>query len=127
LKNSLIASSSGKSFSIFSMVFISPVGFNRMWQGSGQVFDSVELHLPDVMFETQAAFIRVPPSARAECMEKGLDFKEGLHAAGHAVLNVLPLYLLCNTKDIAAECETMHVMCYIIMKILFVRADRICG
>ncbi|GAX82210.1 hypothetical protein CEUSTIGMA_g9638.t1 [Chlamydomonas eustigma] len=80
-------------------------GFNRMWQGSGQVFDSVELHLPDVMFETQAAFIRVPPSARAECMEKGLDFKEGLHAAGHAMLNVLPLYLLCNTKDIAAECQ----------------------
>jgi DEAD/DEAH box helicase domain-containing protein len=30
----------------------------------------------------------------------GLPFREGLHAASHAVLNVLPLYLLCNPTDV---------------------------
>lgn len=29
------------------------LGFYRVWQGSGEVFDTVDLFLPDVQFETQ--------------------------------------------------------------------------
>ena len=30
------------------------LGFYRVWQGSGEVFDAVDLFLPDVQFNTQA-------------------------------------------------------------------------
>ena len=29
------------------------LGFHRIWQGSGEVFDSIDLFLPDVQFGTQ--------------------------------------------------------------------------
>jgi DEAD/DEAH box helicase domain-containing protein len=30
------------------------MGFHRIWHGSGQVFDTVDLFLPDMQFPTQA-------------------------------------------------------------------------
>ena len=33
------------------------LGFYRVWQGSGEVFDTVDLFLPDVQFNTQ---VRAP-------------------------------------------------------------------
>lgn len=42
----------------------------------------------------QAAYIRVPPTARAAVKAAGLPFRDGLHAASHAVLNVLPAYIM---------------------------------
>jgi hypothetical protein len=47
--------------------------------------------------------MRVPTSARRECKARGLGFREGVHGAGHAVLNVLPLHLMCNPKDVGTE------------------------
>ena len=42
----------------------------------------------------QAAYIRVPASARAALRARELPFRDGLHAASHALLNVLPLRLM---------------------------------
>lgn len=36
-----------------AMVTVRWLGFHRIWQGSGEVFDSIDLFLPDVQFETQ--------------------------------------------------------------------------
>lgn len=88
-------------------------GYTRVWQGTGQVMDVVDLHLPDFMFETQATYLRVPRSARVEAETLGLDFRAGLHAAGHALLNVLPLFLICNPKDVGTECEVQNASLYI--------------
>lgn len=35
------------------MVVVRFLGFHRVWQGSGQVFDSVDLFLPDIVYDTQ--------------------------------------------------------------------------
>ncbi len=32
------------------------MGFHRIWHGSGQVFDTVDLFLPDVQFPTQVRY-----------------------------------------------------------------------
>lgn len=32
----------------------------------------------------------------------GLPFRDGVHAACHALLNVLPLFLMCNPSDMGA-------------------------
>lgn len=56
----------------------------------------------------QAAYIRVPQSARREMAERGLPFREGLHAASHALINVIPLFLLCNATDLGSECDNPY-------------------
>ena len=132
------------------------LGFYRVWQGSGEVFDAVDLFLPDVQFNTQvrrcalgssqlclvpgwcrplssltfrshlasssrydypestctahaqAAYIRVPHSARGVLAAQGLPFRDGLHAASHALVNVMPLFLLCSSQDLGTECDNPY-------------------
>ena len=36
-----------------AIVTVRWLGFHRIWQGSGEVFDSIDLFLPDVQFGTQ--------------------------------------------------------------------------
>ncbi len=47
-----------------ALVTVRFMGFHRVWQGSGRVFDSVELFLPDHQYETQvglgAAIVQIP-------------------------------------------------------------------
>lgn len=56
----------------------------------------------------QAAYIRVPQSARTTLASQGLPFRDGLHAASHALVNVLPLFLLCNATDLGTECDNPY-------------------
>lgn len=56
----------------------------------------------------QAAYIRVPRAARKRVKDAGLPFRDGLHAASHALLNVVPLYMMCNATDMAAECDNPY-------------------
>ena len=50
----------------------------------------------------------MPQSARREMAERGLPFREGLHAASHALINVVPLFLLCNATDLGSECDNPY-------------------
>ena len=56
----------------------------------------------------QAAYIRVPRSTRQKVQEAGVPFRDGLHAASHAVLNVLPLFLMCDSSDMGSECDNPY-------------------
>ncbi|CAL5441534.1 unnamed protein product [Camellia sinensis] len=67
-------------------------GFYRIWRGSNQIFDAVDLLLPTHSYESQAVWIRVPQSIKAAVEIKNLSFRAGLHAADHALLNVIPLH-----------------------------------
>eukprot|EP00891_Asterochloris_glomerata_P009914 jgi/Astpho2/9914/e_gw1.00152.3.1_t len=84
------------------------MGFHRIWHGTGRVFDTVDLFLPDVSFSTQAAYIRVPRSTRQKVQDAGVPFRDGLHAASHSVLNVLPLFLMCDSSDMGSECDNPY-------------------
>ncbi|KAL3824712.1 hypothetical protein ACJIZ3_020741 [Penstemon smallii] len=82
-------------------------GFRRIWRRSNQVLDTVELSLPDYTYESQTA---------VEASQ--YSFRGGLHAAGHAILNVVPLYIICNQSDIASECANPHDNHYVPERIL---------
>eukprot|EP00889_Picochlorum_renovo_P006033 jgi/Picre1/33063/NNA_008389.t1 len=84
------------------------MGFARIWRGSGKVFDTVDLFLPDVVYETIAVSQRLPPSARQIVQLAGYGFRDSVHAAAHALMNVLPLYLMCNPEDIGTECDNLY-------------------
>jgi ATP-dependent helicase YprA (DUF1998 family) len=84
------------------------LGFVRIWRGTGEVFDSVDLFLPDVQYETEAVYLRLPPTARRRVEAAGLPFRDGVHAAAHALLNALPLFLMVNPEDVATECDNPY-------------------
>ena len=80
--------------------------FLRIRKGSkNEVIDKVNLYLPDLTYETYAAFIVIPPQSRRLCTDSGYDFKASCHAASHALLNVLPLFISCSHDDFGTECE----------------------
>ncbi|KAI9088363.1 hypothetical protein K1719_029812 [Acacia pycnantha] len=83
-------------------------GFYRIWRGSNQIFDTVDLSLPQYSFESQAVWIPVSQSIKGAVDKQAYDFRGGLHAASHAVLNVVPLYITCNGSDLAPECPNPH-------------------
>ena len=56
----------------------------------------------------QAAYIRVPAMARMAVRQAGLGWREGLHAASHAMLNCVPLHLLCDATDMGTECDNPY-------------------
>ena len=64
------------------------------------VFDTVDLFVPDVQLATEAAYIRLPPAARERCRAAGLPLRDGVHAASHALLNVLPLHIMCSPNEV---------------------------
>ncbi len=47
------------------------LGFYRVWQGSGEVFDTVDLFLPDVQFNTQVACPAACVTCRCACRSRG--------------------------------------------------------
>ncbi|KAK1274303.1 hypothetical protein QJS04_geneDACA018303 [Acorus gramineus] len=83
-------------------------GYYRIWRGSNEIFDSVELSLPSYTYESQAVWIRVPQSIKTAVEKQRLSFRAGLHASSHALLNVVPLYIMCNSSDLSAECANPH-------------------
>ncbi|KAL1070688.1 hypothetical protein V6Z11_D11G040300 [Gossypium hirsutum] len=82
-------------------------GFCRIRRGSNQVLDTVDLSLPRYSYESQAVWISVPQSLKI-IVEKKYSFRAGLHAACHAVLHVVPLYMRCNLSDLAPECPNPY-------------------
>ncbi|KAL8143605.1 hypothetical protein V2J09_016637 [Rumex salicifolius] len=93
-------------------------GFFRIWKRSNEIFDTVELSLPKFTYESQAVWVRVPESVKIAVNKKNLAFHAGLHAASHAVLNVVPLYVICNSTDLAPECVNPHDTRYMPERVL---------
>ncbi|XP_061350533.1 uncharacterized protein LOC133295696 isoform X2 [Gastrolobium bilobum] len=83
-------------------------GFYRIWRGSNQIFDTVDLALPQYSYESQAVWVPVPQSIKEAVVKQNYDFRGGLHAASHAILNVVPLHITCNLSDLAPECPNPH-------------------
>lgn len=84
------------------------MGYARIWRGSGKVFDAVDLFVPDAVYETVAVCQRLPRICRHLIEEKGHEFRDSVHAAAHAIMNVLPLFVMCNPEDIATECDNKY-------------------
>ncbi|RZC61035.1 hypothetical protein C5167_022799 [Papaver somniferum] len=93
-------------------------GFFRTQRGSGEIIDSVDLTLPQYSYESQAVWIRVPQSIKKDVETQSYSFRAGLHAASHAVLNVVPLFIQCNSSDMDTECANPHDTRYVPERIL---------
>ncbi|CAN7141561.1 unnamed protein product [Brassica rapa subsp. narinosa] len=77
-------------------------GFHRIRKKTNEVYDDVGLSLPSYSYQSQAVWIQVPGSVKKALGED--NFRSGLHAACHALLHVVPLFVRCNYSDLAPEC-----------------------
>ena len=64
--------------------------------------------MPDHAYQTRACWLDLPGSAAAKLAQRGLRIDEGLHAAAHALLAVLPLRLSCDAGDVGCECDALR-------------------
>lgn len=60
------------------------------------------LDLPDVMLETQALWITLPPLPR-EARPSFESFGGALHAGEHGIIGLLPLFAMCDRADIGGS------------------------
>lgn len=56
----------------------------------------------------EAAYLRVPFKVREAVRAAGLPWRDGLHAASHAILNVTPLHMLCGSTDMGTQCDNPY-------------------
>jgi DEAD/DEAH box helicase domain-containing protein len=65
------------------------------------------LDLPDVMLETQALWITLPPLPR-EARPSFESFGGALHAGEHGMIGLLPLFAMCDRADIGGLSTPVH-------------------
>ncbi|MFN8534318.1 MAG: DEAD/DEAH box helicase [Dehalococcoidia bacterium] len=85
------------------------VGFKRKRVFSEEVISREALDLPPQSFETVALWWTVPEVLRLEVEREGLDFAGGLHAVEHACIGLLPLFALCDRRDIGGVSTPYHL------------------
>lgn len=66
------------------------------------------LALPPLHFETTALWITVPDNIREEIKRQGLDFMGSLHGTEHALMSLMPLYVMCDQRDIGGLAIPCH-------------------
>ena len=83
-------------------------GFVRRQRFTEAILSEEPLDFPPQSFETQAIWFEVPANIQALIAKEGLDFAGGLHAVEHAGIGILPLFAMCDRRDIAGVSTPMH-------------------
>jgi DEAD/DEAH box helicase domain-containing protein len=65
------------------------------------------LDLPDVILETQALWVALPPLPRA-ARPSFESFGGALHAGEHGMIGLLPLFAMCDRADIGGLSTPIH-------------------
>jgi DEAD/DEAH box helicase domain-containing protein len=81
-------------------------GFTKIWKRSGLVFETCDLSLPPIEYLTQAIWYDMTLALKSSLDAAGLDFLGGCHGASHAVMSVLPLFVMCDHADLGTECPS---------------------
>ena len=81
-------------------------GYRKHRKANGRLFDTVDLHLPPHQMDTQGVWVDLPPALAQHVEARGGSFLGGIHAAAHAVMNVVPLHVVSDRADLATECPS---------------------
>lgn len=81
-------------------------GYRKIWKRSGAVFETCDLTLPPLEVHTTALWTDLSMRFKRWLDMHCLDFLGGCHGAAHAVMAVLPRFLLADRCDIGTECPS---------------------
>ncbi|KAM0844897.1 hypothetical protein ACQ4PT_056753 [Festuca glaucescens] len=90
--------------------------FFQVYEGAIYMHQGVHYLVEELDLKSRTAFcrkadavwIRIPQSAKISVEERKLEFRGGSHAASHAILNILPLHMMCSSSDLGTECVNPH-------------------
>ncbi|ANZ74121.1 BA75_00074T0 [Komagataella pastoris] len=71
----------------------------------GEIIDAVEVNNPPIIIKSKGIWIDIPSSALDFVKMKHLNIAGGIHAAQHAIMNILPLFILSGVDEIQTECK----------------------
>ncbi|MFZ5564640.1 MAG: DEAD/DEAH box helicase [Thermodesulfobacteriota bacterium] len=79
------------------------------WRLSAKKRIGVEpLDLPPLVFETQGVWLVIPPRIQEEAEDGYRHFMGGIHAIEHAMIGVLPFFVMCDRNDLGGISMTYH-------------------
>jgi|GEM_PF-25252 len=77
-------------------------------EGEGEVMSKEGLNLPPTILETSAFWLKVEPTVKEALESKDLSFEGGLHGIEHVANAMLPLYAICDRRDLGGETHLTH-------------------
>ncbi|EDO18886.1 hypothetical protein Kpol_1023p55 [Vanderwaltozyma polyspora DSM 70294] len=70
-----------------------------------RIIDAVETHNPPVIINSKGFWIDLPVRALEICNEKSLNVAGAIHAATHAIIGLLPRFIVAGVDEISTECK----------------------
>ncbi|WP_051309398.1 DEAD/DEAH box helicase [Desulfogranum japonicum] len=86
----------------FGMLRVSEqvTSYLRILHGNQRVIGKTPLDLPATIYETEGFWIVFPDTLKHEIDAEQLHYMGGIHAMEHAIIGLLPLFVLCDRNDI---------------------------
>jgi DEAD/DEAH box helicase domain-containing protein len=100
----------GPALSYFGEVVVikQVLGYRRRQLYSEKVMETVDLDMPEQVFETEALWFTVPMLVVQEMAKAGLDLCGAIHAAEHAAIGMMPLLTMCDRWDVGGVSSPYH-------------------
>lgn len=70
-----------------------------------RILDAVEVHNPPIVIKSKGLWIDIPLELLFLIKEKGLNPAAGVHALQHAIMAMMPLFVVSGTDEIQTECK----------------------
>ncbi|MCL1981278.1 MAG: DEAD/DEAH box helicase [Proteobacteria bacterium] len=83
-------------------------GYHKVALGSLRVFARIPLELPPQCYETEGFWIAIPARIQQEMERERLHFMGGIHALEHALIGMMPLFVLCDRNDLGGISHPWH-------------------
>lgn len=61
-----------------------------------------DIHLPQLDKQTEAYWLEIPTALSSDLAKQGIDLGGGIRALGSALNNVVPVFVLCDPRDITS-------------------------
>jgi DEAD/DEAH box helicase domain-containing protein len=82
--------------------------YQRRRIGSGEVLETVDLHLPPRRLPTRAGWYTVPVEVAVGAGLDAVSVLSAAHAAEHALIGMLPLFTICDRWDVGGVSMAVH-------------------
>ncbi len=86
-------------------------GYEQRLIRGQKLITRVPLDLPPNVFETDGMWFTIPDHIRQRIESEAMHFMGGIHALEHAMIGILPLYVLTDRNDLSGISYTMHPQC----------------
>ncbi|CCK73002.1 ATP-dependent 3'-5' DNA helicase KNAG_0M01490 [Huiozyma naganishii CBS 8797] len=70
-----------------------------------RIIDAVETHNDPIVFYSKGLWIDIPPRALELCEQKQLSIAGAIHASQHAIMGILPRFIVAGVDEIVTECK----------------------